>query len=194
MKKMITVCTLLAVTLLAPQGYAANYTVDKTHSNVMFTVKHLFSDVSGQFTEFGGTFTFDEKKPETSEGKFTAKTESISTLNAKRDDHLRGEDFFDAKNHPELALVLKKLKKAGKNKFKAETDMTLRGVTKPVTFDLEYQGQMPFMDKVKAGFKATAKIKRKDFGISWNKTLDKGSLLVGEDVAITIQIEADETK
>lgn len=169
----------------------AEYSVDASHSRVGFTVRHIVSKVTGKFNEFEGTFTFDAKKPELAKVEFAAKAKSIDTDHEKRDEHLRSADFFDTDQHKELKFVSKKFTSKGKNKFKLEGDLTIRGVTKPATFDVEFLGE----DKdpwggIRAGFTASTKINRKDFGIVWNKTLDSGGVLVGDDVQITLEIEA----
>ncbi len=195
MKTMIT----LTATLLAfgaSSAWAARYEVDAGHSNVAFTIKHLVSKVSGDFREFSGSFEFDPAKPESSKGEFVAKAASVNTNNAKRDEHLRSGDFFDAEKHPELKFAnLKVTKGSGKDHFKATADLTLHGVTKPVALDVEYLGAAkdPWGNN-KVGFVANGKFKRKDFGITWNKALDAGGFVLGEDVELNLQIEANQAK
>jgi polyisoprenoid-binding protein YceI len=176
-------------------AFAATYSIDGSHSTAGFRVKHLVSKVTGSFKDFSGTFTFDEKNPKAIQGKFSAKAESIFTNDAKRDEHLRSPDFFEVAKYPTVDFVAKEMKAAGKNKYKLSGDFTLHGVTKPVTFDVEYlgAGADPWGNQ-KVGFTALAKINRKDFGMVWNKTLDKGGLLVGEEVELEIQVEANAQK
>jgi polyisoprenoid-binding protein YceI len=188
--------TVIAATLaLGAPAHAADFEVDRYNSSVMFTVRHFVSNVTGFFKDYEGTFTFDKTKPEASTVSFTVKAASIDTGVEKRDNHLRSGDFFEVDKHPTLTFVGKKLTKAGKGKFKLAGDLTMRGVTKPVTFDVEYHGETPDFEKnVRTGFTATAKVNRKDFGIVWNKTLDSGSLLLSDDVTIKLQVEAVEKK
>jgi polyisoprenoid-binding protein YceI len=177
--------------LFALSANASTYDVDASHSNVGFTIRHLVSKVSGSFGDYSASFSFDEKSPEKSSGAFTIKASSITTQNDKRDEHLRGEDFFDVKKFPEITFKSTKVAKTGKNKFKLSGDMTMHGVTKPVTFEMEYLGQAkdPWGNQ-RAGFEAMAKIKRKEFGLTWNKVLDAGGVMIGDDVELKLQIEA----
>lgn len=185
------VCGLVA----ASNALAADYTVDPSHSNVGFTVKHLTSKVSGAFTAFDGSFTFDEKKPDASKVNFTIQAKSIDTNNDDRDKHLRSDDFFAVDKNPTLTFVSKEIKVTGKNKYDVKGDLTMRGVTKPVTFKTEYMGAVkdPWGND-KAGFVAAAEVNRKDFGIVWNKALDKGGFVLGDTVTIGVQIEAGQKK
>ena len=181
----------LAASLLAAiPAFAAEYSVDKDHSNVGFTIRHLVSKVPGSFKDYEGTFNFDEKDLKSSKVQFTIKAASIDTANAKRDEHLRSADFFNVEKNPTISFVSKKITGSGKH-FKIEGDMTMLGVTKPVTFNAEYMGvQKDPWGNMKAGFSATGKVNRKDFGMVFNKVLDSGSLMLGEDVAIQLDIEA----
>lgn len=190
MKKLIL--SSLVVALFAGNAFAGKFTVDAAHSNVDFTIRHLVSNVRGAFTDFAGEFDFDEKAGDKLENvKFTIQAASINTLNAKRDEHLRSADFFETEKFKTIDFKGKKTSKAGKNKFKLEGDLTMHGVTKPVTFDVEYLGIGPnMMGGQAAGFKATTKLNRKDYGIIWNKTLDKGGMALGDEVTVNINIEA----
>jgi polyisoprenoid-binding protein YceI len=180
-----------ALVLASVASHAADYTVDPAHSSVNFTIRHLVSKVTGSFNEFSGEFSYDEKKPESSKGMMTIQTKSINTNNAKRDDHLRSADFFDAEKNPTITFKSTKVTPSGKGKFKLLGDMTMHGVTKPVTWDVEYMGTAKDpQGTTRAGFSAHTKIARKDFGIVWNKTLDSGGVMLGEDVELNVQIEA----
>ncbi len=176
-------------------AFAQEFEVDASHSNVGFAVRHFVSRVSGEFRDFNGKFEFDAKKPETAKGSFTVAVSSVNTNNEKRDGHLKSEDFFHAEKHPAFTFVSKSFRKAGKNKFKMAGDLTLRGVTKPVTFDVEYFGSAKdFENNDRLGFAAKTKINRKDYGINWSKTLDNGGVVVGDEVEINLQIEAAAVK
>ncbi len=185
---------LIATSLLAfaSLGHAAEYVIDPVHSHAGFTIRHLVSKVPGQFKELEGSFTFNPKKPKASTGTFTIQAASIDTGNEKRDGHLRSADFFDVEKYPTLTLKNVKLKpvKKEKNKYTLKSDLTIHGVTKPVTFEVEHLGTMG--DKI--GFTASATINRKDYGVAWNKVLEAGSLLIGNNVKITIHVEATEKK
>ncbi len=182
--------------IIGQNAFATVYEVDPVHSRVGFSVKHLMiATVPGNFKEFEGKFDFDEKKGEVKDGVFTVKAASINTDNAKRDEHLRSADFFDVEKYPTITITNTKLKKAGKNKYKWTGDLNMHGVTKPVTFDLEHKGNVKgMMGESRAGFVATTKINRKDFGLNWNKALEAGGVAVSDEVQITLDISAVEAK
>jgi polyisoprenoid-binding protein YceI len=182
--------------LSAPQvSMAKDYTVDMGHSTVGFTVKHLVSKVKGSFKKFDGSFSFDPAKPEASKLVAEAIVASVDTNDVKRDAHLQTDDFFDAKKFPKFTFVSKKFTPNGDNKFKMDGDLTMRGVSKPVTFDVDFSGEgVDPWGNNRVGFEATTKVNRKDFGINWNKTLDKGGFVVGDEVTININVEGLQKK
>ena len=173
-------------------AFAGDYVIDGAHSSANFKIRHLVSKVSGGFNEFSGEFSFDEKNPKSFQGQFTIQAASINTNNAKRDDHLRSDDFFGVQKNPTLTFKASGLKSAGRGRYKLLGDFTMHGVTKPVTFDVEYtgSGKDPWGTQ-KVGFVATTKINRKDFGMSYNKVLDAGGLMLGEEVEIEVQVEGN---
>jgi len=170
---------------------AAPYSVDASHSSVGFSVRHMLSKTKGNFKVFEGTFDFDKNSKVVKDITFKIKTASIDTNNQKRDDHLRGSDFFESETYPEITFVAEKIKKSKDSKYELTGPLTLHGVTKTVTFLGEYLGNVtnPWGQDV-ASFSASAEINRKDFGLIWNKTLDNGGVLIGETVQISIEIEA----
>lgn len=194
LKKMSFVVAFL---FLSASAFAqtATYKVDPSHSIVGFEIRHMFTKMRGHFREFEGTFKWDEKKQEGSEATFKIKAASIDTANAKRDEHLRGPDFFEVAKNPEITFKSKTVTKQGTGKFKLSGDMTMHGVTKPVTFDVEFlgAGNDPWGNNV-ASFSAKTTIARKDFNMSWNKALDKGGVVLGEDVTLMLEIEAAKQK
>ncbi|MBC7692236.1 MAG: polyisoprenoid-binding protein [Methylotenera sp.] len=192
MKKIILSLGVLALSLTSASAFAAKYAVDPAHSSVNFTIRHLVSNVDGKFNDYTGEFSFDEKKPTVlGDVKFDIKAASVDTGNAKRDEHLKGGDFFDVQKNPELTFVGKKVTSSGKNMFKVLGDFTMHGVTKPVTLDVEYLGSTKGMDgSPTSGFTATTVISRKDFGMIWNKVLDAGNAVLGDDVKVKINVEA----
>ncbi len=192
MKKLVNRIPFLILALLATSvAHAADHAIDPTHSSVEFKIRHLVGKVKGGFKDFDGEISFDEKALDKSKAKFTIKTASINTENEKRDAHLKSADFFDAEKFPTITFESKSFAKAGKGKFKVVGDLTMHGVTKPVTMEVEYAGtEKDPWGNTRAGFTATTDVKRKDFGIVWNKTLDSGSVMLGDDVAISIQLEA----
>jgi polyisoprenoid-binding protein YceI len=186
---------ILTFVFLGLNAYAADFAVDPAHTNVQFTVRHMFSKVNGSFKKFEGHFNFDAAKPEKSKVKFAIDTASINTENEKRDAHLKSPDFFDTAKYPQISFESKKLTVMGEKKYKLDGKLTMHGKTKEVAFDVEFLG----MDKdpwggTKAGFTATAVVNRKDFDITWNKKLDSGGLLVGEEVTLQLNVEADQKK
>ncbi len=171
------------------------YKIDGSHSNVGFTARHMISKVNGEFAEFDGKFSFNAEDLSASRLTATVQAASISTRDQKRDDHLRSEDFFGVKKFPTLHFVSKQLVEVSPKKYKMIGDLTMRGVTKLVTFDVEYLGEVddPWGGH-RAGFMAKTKVNRKEFGIIWNKTLDNGGLLVGDEVEISVNVEGLEDK
>ncbi len=191
---------LAILTLAALQSVAfadpVTFNVDKSHSEVGFDVRHFFSKVHGRFNSFTGKIVFDEKTPANISIEASADANSIWTDNERRDGHLKSADFFDAEKFPTISFRSTKVVAAGKNKYKITGDFTMHGVTKPVTFDAEFlgSGQVGVGGQswgTKAGFTATAVINRKDFGVSWNKTLDNGGAMLADEVTIVLNIEAD---
>ncbi len=181
----------LLIVALAGGVNAATWTIDKVHSSVNFSVRHLVvSKVRGNFTDFDGTVKFDEGKLKDGSVELTVQTASIDTDNADRDDHLRSADFLYVEEHPVMSFKSKKVTDLNGDKFKLIGDLTIRGITKEVVFDCEYYGAVddPW-GNTKAGFSAETTINRQDFDVKWNKTLDAGGFVVGDDVDIAIELE-----
>ncbi len=172
-------------------GYrAGTWVVDPTHSEVGFSVRHLaISKVKGKFDRFSGTIVTGES-PLDSSVEAAVEVASIDTNQADRDNHLRTGDFFAAEEHPEFTFKSTGVRAEGGD-FKVDGELTLRGVTKPVTFDFELGGfGADAYGNYKVGFTATTVVKREDFGIQWNAPLETGGLLLGSDVTITLDIQA----
>jgi len=186
----------LGCALVIPQAVRADtseWTLDGTHSRIGFSVSHMVvSSVSGRFKQFSGTVALDDANLTKSQVDITIKTESIDTDDAKRDEHLRSPDFFDAKKFPTLLFKSSKVAKAGGNKYKLTGALTIHGVTKDVTLDATVSDPIknPWGKMVRS-VKLGGKVKRSDFGLKWNKTLDAGGVLVGDDVTLDIQVEID---
>ncbi|MEW5796000.1 MAG: YceI family protein [Candidatus Zixiibacteriota bacterium] len=189
-KNVLMVVALVAVA--AAPSQAEQWKVDPVHSGVHFKVSHMvIAKVNGEFKEFDATLDFDGEDVSTASVQATAKTASISTDNERRDGHLKSPDFFDAEKYPEITFKSKKVIKGEGNKFQLVGDLTMRGVTKEVTFNCEFNGTVDFGQGIKAGFTATTTINRQDFGVAWSKTLDSGGLVAGNDVEITLEFEFD---
>ena len=168
------------------------YVIDPAHTEVGFVARHLIgTKVRGRFTEVSGTFTVAEN-PEDSILTAEVQASSIHTNQQMRDDHLRSNDFLDVPNHPTLTLQSTGLRQVDDTNWVLTGDLTIRGVTKSVDFDLEFLGEGPSMQEGKTvvAFEATAKIDRRDFGVNFNHSLLDGSVVVGNKVVIEIEVEA----
>jgi polyisoprenoid-binding protein YceI len=168
------------------------YTVDPAHSAVNFVVRHLVaSKVRGNFTEFEGAISVGDS-PENSSVNATIQASSITTNNEMRDGHLKSPDFLDLENHPTLTFVSTAVVSKGNDHFDLVGDLTIRGITKQVTFDLEYLGTGPGMAEgvTIAGFEATTDIDRRDFNVNFEGTLENGSMVVSNKVTLVLEIEA----
>jgi polyisoprenoid-binding protein YceI len=168
------------------------YTIDPAHTDVGFVARHLVgTKVRGRFTDVEGTFTVADN-PEDSTLQATVQAASIFTGQVQRDEHLRTNDFLDVPNNPTLTLVGKGLRRVDDTNWVISTDLTIRGVTKSVDFDLEFLGEGDSMQEGKSvvAFSASATIDRRDFGVSFNHSLLDGSVVVGNKVVIEIETEA----
>lgn len=173
---------------------AKTFDLDKDHTSVGFKVRHILTSVQGRFKVFTGSFETDEKGALVKVDA-TVKAESIDTNNKNRDEHLRSPDFFDTKKFANLSFTSDKFKVKPGSTGKMPGQLTIHGVTLPVEFEVEYLGEAAGPGgSVKAGATATVTIKRKDFGLTWNKALETGGVLVGDDVTIQLDVEGNEKK
>ena len=192
MKRIIaSISTIIALALPA-FAFASTWTIDPEHSNVGFKVRHLMvSNVKGSFDKHTGTVEINDKDITKSKVEVSIDTNSINTNVQKRDEHLRSADFFDVAKYPTMTFVSKKVAKAGKGNLKITGDLTLHGVTRQVVLDVEpisKESKDPW-GNIRRGTAATTKIDRKDFGLTWNKGLETGGVLVGDEITITLEIE-----
>lgn len=176
-------------TTQAPAG-TATWTIDPSHSNVEFAVKHLMiSTVKGRFADVGGTVQIVAGDPSRSSVKASLKAASIDTRTGQRDDHLRSADFLDAAKYPEITFESTRI--AGdESEFKVTGNLTIHGVTKEVTLGVTHEGagKDPWGgDRI--GFSGTTKFDRRDFGLVWNQALEAGGVVVGHDVKVTLEVE-----
>lgn len=178
---------------IASAATAATWTIDPAHTNAQFSVRHMMlSNVTGEFGKVSGTIQGDQTAPASAVIEATIDASTINTREAKRDDHLKSADFLDVAKYPTMTFKSRKIEPAGPGSFKVTGDLTLHGVAKEVVLDVS-DVTPPIKDpmgKTRAGAHATTKINRKDFGINWSKALDGGGVMVGDDVAITIDVEA----
>jgi len=188
-KSLLAVALVLAALTLAGAAHATSWLIDPAHSSVGFSVRHIFAKVPGSFDKFSGSIEYDPANPTAASVKVDIDPASINTKTQKRDDHLRSADFFDVAKFPTMSFQSTKVTKGEGNALSVEGNLTMHGVTKPVTLAVTFLGAGPAFGGQRAGFEATTKINRQDFGVSWNKTLDNGTML-GDDVDINIGIEA----
>jgi len=170
---------------------AGTYNVDAVHSTIGFVARHLVaSKVRGRFTDFAGVITIGDT-PETSSVEATVQAASITTDNEMRDAHLKSPDFLEFETYPTLTLKSTKVTPKGSD-FEVVADLTIKGITKSITFDLEYLGTGPSMTPGVSvtGFEATAEFDRRDFGISFEGKLENGVIVVGNKIGIELAVEA----
>jgi polyisoprenoid-binding protein YceI len=173
---------------------AATYEIDGVHSNVGFKIKHMMvSWVNGKFGKFSGSFDYDPKNPTALAITASIDADSIDTANVDRDKHLRAPDFFDTAKFKTIEFKSKKATKGKGGALKVTGDLTMHGVTKEVVLDVEGLGEPvkdPFYGVLKTGATATTKVSRKEFGLTWSKAIETGGVVVGDEVTITLDIEA----
>jgi polyisoprenoid-binding protein YceI len=187
--------TFMVMFLLAaalPARAESVWEIDPAHSSVQFSVRHMMvSNVRGAFTKVAGSVHGDENDPTHATVEATIDTSSIDTREAKRDEHLRSPDFLDVAKYPTMTFHSKKIAKTGDGRYDVTGDLTLHGVTREVVLHVE--GPSPAMKDprggLRAGASATARISRRDFGITWSKALDGGGVVVGDDIDVTIDVE-----
>jgi polyisoprenoid-binding protein YceI len=168
-----------------------SWQIDNLHTHVSFSVKHMMvSNVRGQFKEYRGTLDLDPADFTRSKLEGEIEVASIDTGNAQRDQHLRTGDFFDASNHPKITFKSTRIEPKGGSEYVLHGDLTMRGVTRPIAFDVEYFGMTKnIMGKTVAGLSARGTVNRKDFGVSYNAVLEGGGLALAEKVKIEIDAE-----
>jgi polyisoprenoid-binding protein YceI len=186
--------TLLVSGLVTAPAQAATYNVDKNHSEVGFKVRHLVSKVPGRFNTFEGTIEFDPANLAASSVDVKIDAGSIDTGNDKRDGHLRSADFFDVETYPSITFQGSKFVKTSDG-YSVTGTLTLHGVAKEVTLPFTFGGELgdPW-GNTRAGFEASVTLDRKDYGIVWNKALDQGGVMLGDDVAVEIELSVVKQK
>ena len=190
-KNLLSVALAAVLGLTSFSALAEAWAIDASHSTVGFSVRHMMvSNVKGAFGKFTASVDGSPADPTTAKISATIEVASVDTRDAKRDEHLRAADFFDAAKFPQMTFTSTKVEKSSATTAKVAGNLTIRGVTKPVVLDVEYTAPVknPW-GKTVVGASATGKINRKDFGVNWSKNLDGGGLVVGDDVTIQLDLE-----
>ncbi|MDH5561441.1 MAG: YceI family protein [Deltaproteobacteria bacterium] len=194
--KIRTVLFAFLLLFVSSGAYAnENYQVDKAHSTIGFSVTHkMISNVRGNFTDFSASLNIDPKSNQIADINAAIKAASINTNLEKRDGHLRSADFFDVDKFPEITFKSSKITSLGEKKYRVDGELTMKGIKKSISLEGKLKGIIKDSYQGKnmkvAGFEASGKINRKDFGIIWNKILDHGGVAVGDEVEILLDIEA----
>ena len=186
-RRAVTLAALLAV---PPTLGADTFVVDKGHSEVGFQIRHMMTKVRGRFTDFEGRIETDRAKPQDSSVELTIQATSIDTANENRDKDLRSADFFDVVKYPTITFKSTRITPKGKDTYDVTGTLTMRGVSKEITLPVSFLGFMKNQRGTDtAGFETAVTLNRKDFGITWNRTLDAGGVLLGDEVYVSINLE-----
>lgn len=192
MSRLIPSLLAAAAMALPSLALAADWNIDDSHSSAQFKVRHLMvSTVRGEFGKVNGTVQYDAKAPEKMVIEATIDAASINTRHKDRDDHLKGADFFDVQKFPTLTFKSTSAKKLGKDKFAVTGNLTIKGVTRPVTLEvvgLDKEVTDPW-GNTRVGASATGRINRKDWGLTWNQALETGGVMVSDEVDLVIDAE-----
>jgi polyisoprenoid-binding protein YceI len=190
MKRAAFALALLALVSVLPAAAATTYSVDVAHSDVGFTIRHFVSQVRGRFDQFSGTIVRDEADPGKSTVEFRIQATSINTNQPDRDKDLRSPNFFDVATHPEIVFKSRSVEAVTADEYRVTGDLTMRGITKVVTLPVRFEGEMKdAWGGVRAGFSTAITLDRKEFGINWNKVLDSGGVMLGDEVGVSISLE-----
>ena len=173
----------------APATVTESWTIDKAHSSAEFKVRHFMANVTGRFKTFDAVINLDRTRPANSSVEFTIDVASIDTGNTNRDDHLKTADFFDAAKYPAITFKSVSIKERAKDVYDVTGDLTMHGVTKRVTLPVTFLGFARHPRGEKAGFEIETTIDRKDYGIVWNRALDEGGVMLGDNVKVSINLE-----
>jgi len=171
----------------------STWNIDVSHTNLGFTIRHMMvSKVRGNFTDFEGKIEGDPEDLATSKVSFKVDMNSINTNSEDRDNHLRSPDFFETEKYPAMTFNSTKIVKTSEDEFDLIGDLTIKDVTKEVTFKTEYEGKAtnPWGQPV-VGFTVEGEVDRKEFGLTWNQALETGGFMVGDKIKIVIELEAN---
>jgi polyisoprenoid-binding protein YceI len=172
----------------------STWKIDPAHTDILFSAKHMMvTNVRGKFDAVDGSLEIDEAEPTRSSGRFVVQAASIDTGVQMRDDHLRSADFFDTEHHPEITFASTRIEAKGRDRYAVTGDLTIRGTTKQVTFDVEVLGFYTSMKGGRrVGLRAETKLRREDWGLTWNVGLESGGVVVSREVKLEIEVAADE--
>jgi polyisoprenoid-binding protein YceI len=189
------ILAVLAAASLPALAEVETFTLDKAHTLVGFRIRHFVSKVEGRFNKFDGTIWLDRQNPSASKVELTIQADSIDTANENRDKDLRSENFFDVAKYPTITFKSTKVVSRGNDAYDVTGDFTMHGVTKTITVPVKHGGFVKVRGRTgegeKAGFDITFPLNRKDWGITWNRPLDTGGVMLSDDVDINVQIEAN---
>ena len=186
----LAVLTFAAVPLFAQAPAAPEtWVIDKAHSSASFKIRHLMSNVTGGFRDIDAQIQLDRAEPARSSVEFTIKTASIDTRDADRDEHLRSPDFFEVSKYPLITFKSTSVAKKSEERYDVTGDLTMHGVTKRVTIPVQFLGFGPDpRGNQRAGFEIETTLDRKDYNITWNRVLDEGGVLLGDEVKVMIEL------
>jgi polyisoprenoid-binding protein YceI len=192
MKILTAIIFTAALFIVSPLASASTWQIDPVHTNIQFSVRHMMiSNVKGVFHKFTGAFEIDDRDITKSRASSVIDVASIDTGIEKRDEDLRSANFFEVAKYPTMSFVSKKFQKVGPNRFRMTGDLTMHGITREVVLDMEGLETVvkdPW-GSMRRGVTMTTKINRKDFGLTYNKVLETGGVLVGDEVSINIEVE-----
>lgn len=185
----------MTTSTIHPTTTTSTWTLDPAHTLVEFAAKHLMiTTVKGRFTDVSGTIHMDEANPAASSVEAVINASSIDTRTDQRDAHLKSADFLEVERYPEITFKSTKVERVGDAHYRVTGNLTIHGVTKPVTLDVQDEGRTkdPWGGE-RAGFSATTRIDRRDFGLTWNQVVETGGLVVSNEIRITLEVEATKT-
>lgn len=195
MNKFSSLITAVVFLTAIGSGQTTTWNMDKSHSQVTFTVAHLvISEVTGFFREFDVMMVADKSDFTDAKIETTIKTSSIDTGNERRDNHLRSDDFLNAEKFPEMKFKSTKIEKTGEDTYRITGDLTIRDVTKTVALDTKHKGIINDARGVRSVFKATTTVNRFDFGVKWDQLMEGGGLVAGKDIEVTLSLELTKPK
>jgi len=182
---------LAALASAAPVEATVSYSVDPVHSEVSFRIRHFVSRVRGQFRDFSGTIVKDDENPAATKVEFVIQATSIDTDHDRRDNHLRSADFFDVEKFPTITFTSTAVERVAESEYRVTGHLTMHGITKALTLPVRFEGELPDgQGGFRAAFSTEQRLDRKEFGIVWNRVLDQGGRMLGDDVEIEISLAA----